>query len=240
MSAITLKDVGKHYDKFLDQGQRNQDICQCDWWWWCGFGVTDRHLIVLLDSLYARYFGHENERTRGSQTDRERKRAEIFMYLPANWDFPVSLSGKYDAKSWPLEMLRCVGSYVKKSGNWISMDHAIPNLNRVGKSYCDSTKLASIVLLEPGTEDASFERLHDDPMTTCINFWLVVPITTAEHDWKKRVGIEDSIFYVVGDKREHPENVAIDYITDPQRKCAVNDLHADVEIEKMLRSSSAE
>tara|TARA_A100001015_G_scaffold207242_1_gene231751 strand:- start:395 stop:1114 length:720 start_codon:yes stop_codon:yes gene_type:complete len=239
MSAITLTDVGKHYDKFLDQGQRTKTYASVigggvdlvcygptsdrPFWTVCTLGISDTRMNVPADLKQI-----ENER------------AEIFMYLPANWDFPVSLSGKYDAKSWPLEMLRCVGSYVKKSGNWISMDHAIPNLDRMGKSYCDSTKLASIVLLEPVTEDASFEKLHDDPMTICINFWLVVPITTAEHDWKKRVGIEDSIFYVVGDKREHPESVAIDYITDPRRKCAVNDLHADVEIEKMLRSSSAE
>ena len=62
------------------------------------------------------------------------------------------------------------------------------------------------------------------PNGEVVNFYLVVPLTAAEAQWKREVGAEKSIFYMVGSKEEGGDNIAVDYAISTFRPCAVDDL----------------
>ncbi len=50
-------------------------------------------------------------------------------------------------------------------------------------------------------------------------------MTTAEARWKREVGASESIHYIVGSKDIGGDGVMVDYVIDPKRPCAVEDLH---------------
>jgi len=56
-----------------------------------------------------------------------------------------------------------------------------------------------------------------------VNFLLVIPVTDAEAQWKREVGIERSLYYVLGDTKINP-NIPIDYVINQFRPCCVEDL----------------
>jgi hypothetical protein len=155
------------------------------------------------------------------------KYSELLCYLPANWEMPNALAGPITPQNWPFEMLRSLCSYVGRTHAWLSYDHGIPNLVREG-TFAEGTKLASTVLLRPCNEAESFGSLAILPQNVFVNFLLVVPVTLAEADWKRRVGAANSIYFMVGDKENDPE-IAVGYVIDPLRPCAVEDLHLDEE-----------
>mmetsp|Transcript_26306 Transcript_26306/g.63393 ORF Transcript_26306/g.63393 Transcript_26306/m.63393 type:complete len:418 (-) Transcript_26306:150-1403(-) len=60
--------------------------------------------------------------------------------------------------------------------------------------------------------------------TKKVNFLLVVPVTSAEAQWKREVGIQNSLYYAVGDQRVNP-TVPISYVINQNRPCCVQDLN---------------
>ena len=122
-------------------------------------------------------------------------------------------------------MLRSLVRYVRTTGAWLAEDHGIPNLltDPVGGKFVESTKLSHMVLLAPVNEDEDFSSV--DIENTRVNFYVVIPITTAEATWKREMGAEKSIYYVVGSQEEGGDDVLIDYVIDPARPCTVDDLN---------------
>lgn len=150
---------------------------------------------------------------------------QVLCYLPPEWQFPPSLGGNVTEENWPIEMLRSLVRYVRTTGAWLAEDHGIPNLltDPVGGRFVESTKLSHMVLLAPVNEDEDFACV--DINNTRVTFYVVIPITTAEATWKREMGAEKSIYYVVGSQEEGGDDVLIDYVIDPNRPCTVDDLN---------------
>jgi hypothetical protein len=154
-------------------------------------------------------------------------RCELMCYLPASWEFPTSLGNESDEKSWPIDMMRAVGMYVSQTGAWLGESHGLPNMSSdpPGQVFCPQTKLSHVILLDPSCiESPGFSPLVL-PDGSFINFYLTVPLTSEEAAWKRAVGAADSIYYAVGSKEVGGDAIAIDYIIDPSRPCAVIDLN---------------
>lgn len=147
--------------------------------------------------------------------------------MPFDWEMPAfSNVEEITANNWPVEMLRSLAAYVSATRCWIAEDHGLPNLikpHSLNQSFHESTKLSNMILLDPVEEDEDFSSVNIDGKR--VNFYLVVPLTPAEAQWKREVGAEKSIYYIVGNKRAYPENVLVDYVIDSSRPCAVTDLN---------------
>lgn len=153
-------------------------------------------------------------------------RCELMCYLPADWQFPHSLVGPVDEQSWPFEFLRSIGGYVQQTGAWLAEDHGLPNFlsDPPGGPYLPGNNYLNAILLLPN-EDPSFCAVCiSETENTWVNFYLVVPLTPDEAAWKREVGAENSIYYIVGSKALGGDNVLVDYIIDPRRGCAVRDM----------------
>jgi hypothetical protein len=127
-------------------------------------------------------------------------------------------------------MLRALGHYVTRTGAWVSDMHGIPNLasNPPGQSFhAPTTKLSNMILLDPVNEPQGFSSV--DVGGTPVRVLMVIPLTSAEAQWKRDVGSRASIFFVLGDK-EHYDHIRIGYVIEPARPCCVEDLHCDDEI----------
>ena len=145
--------------------------------------------------------------------------------MPADWEMPlISAMNQISSNNWPVEMLRSLAAYVVSTRCWVAVDHGIPSLltDTPGEPFHASTKLANMILLAPVDEAEGFETVNVNGNT--VNFYVVVPLTPAEAQWKREVGAAKSIHYIVGNKREYPENVLVDYVIDASRPCCVEDL----------------
>lgn len=136
----------------------------------------------------------------------------------------ISAMHEITSDNWPVEMLRSLAAYVASTRCWVAEDHGIPSLltDTPGERFHASTKLANMILLAPVEEAKGFESVDVNGNT--VNFYVVVPLTPAEAQWKREVGAAKSIHYIVGNKREYPENVLVDYVIDASRPCCVEDL----------------
>jgi hypothetical protein len=153
-------------------------------------------------------------------------RCELMCYLPADWEFPPSLIGQIDEKSWPFEFLRSMGTYVQQTGAWLAEDHGLPNFlsDPPGGNYLPDNNLLNAILLCPDENEDFFSVCVSAAEQSWVNFYLVVPLTPDEAAWKREVGAAASIYYIVGSKAIGGENVLVDYVIDPGRGCAVRDM----------------
>lgn len=147
---------------------------------------------------------------------------QVMCYLPSSSE-SSSFSPGGD-NSWAANMLRSLVKYVARTRCWIGSDHGLPNLSSdpPGQPFLPSSKLTNMILLDPVDEKPDFATAYVGQ--TPVNYFLVVPLTLAEAQWKREAGAENSIYYIVGNKRKYPENVLVDYVIDPYRQCAVTDL----------------
>eukprot|EP01033_Poteriospumella_lacustris_P011462 gene11462-8156_t len=133
--------------------------------------------------------------------------AEVMCYMPADWEMPLtSAANQITSNNWPVEMLRSLAGYVASTRCWVAEGRVIPSLltDSLGEPFHASTKLANMILLAPVDEAEGFETVNVNGNT--VNFYVVVPLTPAEAQWKREVGAAKSIHYIVGNKREYPEN----------------------------------
>lgn len=157
------------------------------------------------------------------------ERAELMLYLPADWVFPSALGVGEEGltnQSWPIELLRSLVRYVSTTGAWLAENHGIPNImsDPPGLCFVPDTKLSHLILLDPVGEEEGMSSVIVNGSR--VNFYLVIPLTAAEAAWKREVGAAQSIYYIVGSKAEGGGNVMVDYVIDPARPCAVTDLGA--------------
>ena len=161
--------------------------------------------------------------TPDAATGNDFSRCELMCYLPADWKIPLCLPPKSEEdrrNSWPFDMLRSLGGYILNTKAWFSHDHGVPSLNREqpGMPFADNTVLANMITLEPVLESPEFAPI--DVHGVKVNMLLCVPLTTAEAQWKVEVGAANSIYHIVGDRRVDP-SIAVDYVIDASRQCAV-------------------
>lgn len=158
-------------------------------------------------------------------------RCELMCYLPADWQLPGVLGGLIDEWSWPIEMIRAIGEYVSRTASWIADMHGLPSMLRPpGYPVVQGSKITNCIVLEPTNERDGFERVAL-PSGETVNLYLVVPLSSAEAQWKREVGAENSIFHFVGSKEEGRDSVAVDYVISTFRPCAVDDLGIRVALE---------
>ena len=137
----------------------------------------------------------------------------------------------------PLEMLRSTGMYAVRTAAWLSHTHYIPNLttNPAGGPFFPGSKLTGTFLLNPMEPD-EFTTIHVRDCT--VNLFMAIPLTTAEAAWRRKVGADNSIFYIFGDK-SYGDHIHIWNVIEPSRPCTVDDLHCDVEIARQLAERDA-
>lgn len=128
-------------------------------------------------------------------------------------------------------MLRSIVAYVNNYGVWVAELHGLPNImtSPPGGVFVPSTKLSHVLLLCPAldAQEMYTAEVVQGDTSTIVNFYLVLPLTTAEAQWKRDKGFNASLAYIIGNKQEATEDdsVLIDFIIDPLRPCAVDDLH---------------
>ncbi len=148
---------------------------------------------------------------------------------------------------------------------------------QAGRTFHVSTNMSAVVLLTPPEEpgfrtltlpaaaasarSSSKRRMRKSSSSSCCSstigvrptarFLLVLPLTTAEYEWQRRVTLERSLHHCVGylRRRHHKHaayslppssstaggrgggssgDVVIDYVIESRRLCSVRDLHLDV------------
>ncbi len=169
---------------------------------------------------------------------------------PASSSTPVDApTTHYTDENWPIQLLRDIAQYVNVYGAWVAEDHGLPNFlsDPPGLPFTPTTKLSHVILLSPVEEEERMtfcivpdkkndeEQGEEKPSNATeeeeekkgqmVNFYLVVPLTTAEAQWKREVGASESIYYIVGSKAIGGNHVMVDYVIDHSRPCAVEDLH---------------
>lgn len=173
------------------------------------------------------------------------ERCELMCYLPADWAFPPHSSmadQEEDAqvqRAWPIDMLRSVGYYIVNTQAWFSQDHGVPSLtsDTPGAPFASNTKLSAMVTLDPcAIEDDAFNPVFCNGKQ--VNFLLCVPVTAAEAQWKREVGVADSVWYFIGDRRVNDE-IPVDYVIDAQRPCCVEDLGYREKTERRIAEGDA-
>ena len=154
---------------------------------------------------------------------------------------PKALDGiNVTEENWPFEMLRSLAQYVGATGNWLAESHGIGNIlsDPPGQPFVPSTKLSSMILLEPVNEAEEFAWV--EAQNERVNFLVVVPLTPGEAQWKREVGAAQSIFFVVGSRAIGGEAVLIDYVIDAHRACVVEDLRACERVAQYVAEAQAE
>lgn len=103
------------------------------------------------------------------------ERAELMIYLPADWKVNDSDEKYY----WPLRWLKMLARLPINQDTWLGWGHTVPN----GEPFADNTKLSGIMLLNPENvaDNASVCQL---PNGDEVNFYLLVPLYDEEMNYK--------------------------------------------------------
>lgn len=157
------------------------------------------------------------------------ERCEFMTCLPADWPVAELCDGALTAGSWPRHMLCSLVDYVLEGNGTVHVgpNACIPSLtsNPPGDPFFEGSKLAAVVTMED-LEDFEVCAANDG---LAVRYYYVLPLTAAEAAWKRRAGAA-ALYSAVGAKK--PWNtVAIDYIIDNGRACAVADGKCDVRYE---------
>ena len=157
------------------------------------------------------------------------ERCEFMACLPADWPVAELGDGALTAGSWPRHMLCSLVDYVLKGNGAVHIgpNACIPSLtaNPPGSPFFAGSNLAAVVTMDDVEE---FELcVANDGLA--VRYYYVLPLTAAEAAWKRRAGAA-ALYSAVGAKK--PGNkVAIDYIIDNARACAVEDGKCDARYE---------
>ena len=164
------------------------------------------------------------------------ERCEFMACLPADWPVAELGDGALTAGSWPRHMLCSLVDYVLRGNGAVHIgpNACIPSLTAdpPGAPFFAGSQLAAVVTMD-GVEEFELCAANDG---LAVRYYYVLPLTAAEAAWKRRAGAA-ALYSAVGAKK--PGNaVAIDYIIDNARACAVEDGKCDAryEAEQQARS----
>lgn len=103
------------------------------------------------------------------------QRAELVIYLPADWN----IEGHEEKDYWPLRWLKILARLPIEHSTWLGWGHTVPN----GGPMADNTKFTGVMLLDPQNVDEEAEvcRL---PNGENVNFYQVMPLYQEEMDFK--------------------------------------------------------
>lgn len=103
------------------------------------------------------------------------ERAEILVYLPADWN----INGSDEKDYWPLRWLKILARLPIENNTWLGWGHSVPN----GGPFATNTKLSGVLLVNPeiAKEGASVCRL---PGGDEVNFYQMIPLYEEEMNFK--------------------------------------------------------
>jgi hypothetical protein len=108
-------------------------------------------------------------------TELKLERAEVLIYLPADWKINSNAEEDY----WPLRWLKVLARLPINDDTWLGWGHTVPN----GEPFADNTSLAGVMLVNPQfvEEGASVCALPDGEE---VNFYQVMPLYVEEMEFK--------------------------------------------------------
>lgn len=103
------------------------------------------------------------------------ERAEILVYLPADWN----INGSDEKDYWPLRWLKILARLPIENNTWLGWGHSVPN----GGPFATNTQLSGVLLVNPEVvkEGASVCRL---PGGDEVNFYQMIPLYEEEMNFK--------------------------------------------------------
>lgn len=139
------------------------------------------------------------------------RRIELLAYLPPSW--PVQSWGPRGTEEawWPARMLKDLGRLVHDHQTWLGPGHTVALGGERHKPFVRSSLLTSVILIGPGYEAATFDRLSIDGIP-CRFLWAC-PITEGEERLALEQGAE--VLYELMDRHHLPREI------DPHRACMV-------------------
>lgn len=111
--------------------------------------------------------------------------AELCVLLPPQWRLDQT-SLEDERSYWPVRLLKTLARLPHEYSTWLGYRHSIPN-GDPARTYCDGTKLAGALLIPPFVFGNEFFRV---PGTPPMHIFQVLPITSAEMDFKLRHGAD--------------------------------------------------
>lgn len=109
------------------------------------------------------------------------KRAEMVIYLPADWD----IYNGDEAYYWPLRWLKILARLPIKHDTWLGWGHTVPN----GGAFADNTLLSGVMLINPEDVEEG-AAICELPNGEEVNFYQVIPVYEEEMNYKIEHGAE--------------------------------------------------
>lgn len=109
------------------------------------------------------------------------KRAEMVIYLPADWDIYEGDEEYY----WPLRWLKILARLPIKHDTWLGWGHTVPN----GGPFADNTLLSGVMLINPEDVEEG-AAVCELPNGEEVNFYQVIPLYEEEMNYKLEHGAE--------------------------------------------------
>ena len=133
----------------------------------------------------------------------ELERAELVLYLPANWNIKSSKIEDY----WPIEQLKTIARLPIQNNTWF-YGHTI-SANDNNKPYASNTKFCSMMLVSAPNKD--FKQMNFQMKSKGkINFYQLFPLYKEELEYKQKYGTDalldrfnKDIIPIVNNKREN-------------------------------------
>ena len=134
----------------------------------------------------------------------ELERAELVLYLPANWNIKSSKIEDY----WPIEQLKTIARLPIQNNTWLGYGHTI-SANDNNKPYASNTKFCSMMLVSAPNKD--FKQMNFQMKSKGkINFYQLFPLYKEELEYKQKYGTDalldrfnKDIIPIVNNKREN-------------------------------------
>jgi len=117
----------------------------------------------------------------------EYKYAELMIYLPQDWKISQE-DFKDERWYWPIRCLKFLAKFPHLYNTWLGFGHTIPN-GDPPVSFCDETKLNTIMLLPPIKTSKEFWELKINE-EKIIRFYCLVPLYNEEVIYKLNHGID--------------------------------------------------
>ncbi len=109
------------------------------------------------------------------------ERAELLIYLPADWD----IQGDDEKYYWPLRWLKILARLPLEQDTWLGWGHTVPN----GGPFAENTLLSGVLLINPeDVEDGA--AVCQLPNGEEVNFYQVIPLYEEEMNFKIAKGAE--------------------------------------------------
>lgn len=113
------------------------------------------------------------------------QRAELVMYLPADWNIKSNIEEDF----WPIRYLKAMARLPVTNNSWLGFGHTM-SLNNEGDTYADNTKFCSLLLVT--ALDKEYQKLECKLSSgKKINFYQLFPLYAEELEYKLQNGANE-------------------------------------------------